>query len=342
MKKQFFIIALLCFFTNVFAEPVRQMVFFGDSLTDNGNLYAASHQVMPKSPPYYLGRFSNGPVWADKVSEYFQNKYQIQSENFAVGGATVIFRRPREGALPYYLKKEVSSYLSLSSFPERLQTLYFFWIGGNDYMDEKKESPEELVKNVVNEMVIQIRSIITNGGKRFVIMDLPDFEKTPFGQASDQAKRDRMRTLCELNHVALKTAIDKLKLEYPDFQFILVDIYSLFNDMVANINYYNEKYGVHIVNLNEACWKGGYTLTSKKIADKMTANVAAIPELQSILQSQSLQEAYQVGQLSVTGATSCENPNEFLFWDNVHPTAISHEIISKIMIEKLESENVLL
>ena len=105
MKKQFFLILLLCFFSNVFAEPVQQIIFFGDSLTDDGNLYEASYKIMPKSPTYYLGRFSNGPVWAEKVSEYLQNKYQIQSENFAVGGATVIFSQTQRRRFTLLFKK---------------------------------------------------------------------------------------------------------------------------------------------------------------------------------------------------------------------------------------------
>ena len=342
MKKQFFLILLLCFFSNVFAEPVQQIIFFGDSLTDDGNLYEASYKIMPKSPPYYLGRFSNGPVWAEKVSEYLQNKYQIQSENFAVGGATVIFRRPREGALPYYLKKEINSYLSHSSYPDRLQTLFFFWIGGNDYMDEKKESPEELVNNVVNEIVLQIRNVITNGGKRFVILDLPDFSKTPFAQSLDSSMRERLRKLSELNHTSLKVAVNQLKLEYPDFKFILIDIYSLFNDMSENIDFYNTKYGTHVVNLTESCWNGGYTLKEQKLRDRLAIDFGTPSEREAILQSQSLLEAYKVGHFSAFDATPCANPDGYLFWDKVHPTAVSHQIIGDIIIETLESASAFL
>ena len=43
------------------------MESIGDSLTDVGNAYLGSAGAYPPSPPYWQGRFSNGPVWV----EYF-------------------------------------------------------------------------------------------------------------------------------------------------------------------------------------------------------------------------------------------------------------------------------
>jgi len=45
------------------AQTYGRLVVFGDSLSDNGNLYAISGQ--PTSPPYFQGRFSNGPVFTE-------------------------------------------------------------------------------------------------------------------------------------------------------------------------------------------------------------------------------------------------------------------------------------
>ena len=47
------------------AQTYNRLVVFGDSLSDNGNLYAATGGTTPTSPPYYQGRFSNGPVFTE-------------------------------------------------------------------------------------------------------------------------------------------------------------------------------------------------------------------------------------------------------------------------------------
>ncbi len=66
-----------------FAAPVdavySSFFVFGDSLSDDGNLFASAGQP---PAPYFDGRFSNGPVWAEAVADRF-----AISENFAFGGA---------------------------------------------------------------------------------------------------------------------------------------------------------------------------------------------------------------------------------------------------------------
>jgi outer membrane lipase/esterase len=41
--------------------------FFGDSLSDTGNIYAFTGFTQP-TPPYFNGRFSNGPVWVEYLA----------------------------------------------------------------------------------------------------------------------------------------------------------------------------------------------------------------------------------------------------------------------------------
>ena len=83
MKKIAAFLLLLLSVTNSYAMAFDQIVFFGDSLSDNGNLYKLFYKILPKSPPYYNGRFSNGPTWAEDVGTYYNEnnkvRYKIQS-----------------------------------------------------------------------------------------------------------------------------------------------------------------------------------------------------------------------------------------------------------------------
>src|ERR1700693_2489301 len=64
------------------ASSFSSVVVYGDSLSDNGNLYSLIGY--PPSPPYYMGRFSNGPVIAEQLAAYLGAPLY----DFAVGGAT--------------------------------------------------------------------------------------------------------------------------------------------------------------------------------------------------------------------------------------------------------------
>ena len=51
---------VVCVSTAIQAATIfSELVVFGDSLSDTGNLYAASGGF-PPSPPYFDGNFSNG------------------------------------------------------------------------------------------------------------------------------------------------------------------------------------------------------------------------------------------------------------------------------------------
>src|SRR5437588_8056906 len=62
------------------ADKYRRLVVFGDSLSDNGNLFALTG--FPPAP-YYMGRFSNGPVWVEDLAQYLD----VPLDDYAFGGA---------------------------------------------------------------------------------------------------------------------------------------------------------------------------------------------------------------------------------------------------------------
>lgn len=72
----------------VSAAPVSSIVVFGDSLSDGGNAYALTGGAFP--PPPYAQRFSNGPVAVERLAANLGlalTPSLLGGTNYAVGGA---------------------------------------------------------------------------------------------------------------------------------------------------------------------------------------------------------------------------------------------------------------
>ena len=81
-------------FQNTIMPQVSNLLAFGDSLSDMGNAKDSILNV-PDVPPYWQGRFSNGPVWLEYVSEAYGLTTTVgslseQGDNRAFGGAQTV------------------------------------------------------------------------------------------------------------------------------------------------------------------------------------------------------------------------------------------------------------
>ena len=65
------------------ADSFSSVIVYGDSLSDNGNLYQATGGLVP-APPYVNGEFSNGPVAVQQLATLLNTPLL----DFAYGGAT--------------------------------------------------------------------------------------------------------------------------------------------------------------------------------------------------------------------------------------------------------------
>ena len=74
---------LLCLWHLVELEPLpfETVISFGDWITDTGNVYQLTNHSWPLVPPYYRGRFSDGPVSIERLGV-------TNLHNYAHGGAT--------------------------------------------------------------------------------------------------------------------------------------------------------------------------------------------------------------------------------------------------------------
>ena len=346
MIKKIFCFAILLFaLTNAQANPIKKIVFFGDSLTDNGNLHTVL-SFMPKSPPYYAGRFSNGPVWSDTMAQYFQNKYAIESSNYAVGGATVELLNPFEGNLPYVLSQEVDRYLFNTMFKSRDDTLFVIWIGANDYTGGRT-SVAKATDKVIKKMSETLNRLIEHGGQYFLILNLPDLAKTPYAKTISFS--ENIRELSKEHNGKLLKLISTLKKDKPLVHITYFDIGAVFSDIINNTEKYNKEYHKNFKTLDVSCWTGGYRELENNTANDMETLKTKLQKTMSLpiekskqiadnlarhmLKDTALLTVYEVEQLAAMGVTPCEHPDEYLFWDKVHPTTDTHDVIAQLIVK---------
>jgi phospholipase/lecithinase/hemolysin len=339
--KKIVVIFLFFFCTNVFAEPIKQVVFFGDSLSDDGNLYSYL-KILPKSPPYFLGRFSNGPTWAEHIGDYYYKKSYAAYSNYSYGGATAILHHLRTDSFvaPVILSEEIESYLLRTKNKDRSHTLFGLWIGANDYLYERTENINKLTDKVVAKMMWAVSTILDNGGKRFFILNLPDLSQIPF--AHNNHMEERLGIISQLHNEKLAEAVKTLQQQYPDVDIMYVDIYSIFLDILKHPDVYNKKYGTHVTNITDSCWLGDMIGRDKSFivkalienkVDKVLDKKIDVDTLSDmILASPSLHYAFSQND----NLEPCVDPDNYLFWDDMHPTAVIHGVLGSIMIEALD------
>src|ERR1700753_1407706 len=175
---------LLCFCASLRADPfpADHMVIFGDSLSDNGNLYTITH--LPVPPTYDLGRSTDGPttypastisgLWEEQLAPSLAlavpqpDLVNTANLNFAFAGAeTGTLANSATG--PYGMAAQVQQYLDEK--PANIATaLYVFWGGTNDVFDYP--DPVSAEKTAISNISNQIASAAQAGGRYFVWLNL--------------------------------------------------------------------------------------------------------------------------------------------------------------------------
>jgi phospholipase/lecithinase/hemolysin len=158
------------------ADPITQIVVFGDSLSDTGNSF--NKIGMPPSP-YYNGRWSNGPVWVERLATNLGVPVPTPSEqggtNYAYGYATTGTGLSPQGTPNVGM--QVNTYLGKNT--PNAQQLFVLWAGANDVFNGQT-NPVTSVGNLAG----YISTLATAGAKQFLVPNYPDLSQTPYGNAN--------------------------------------------------------------------------------------------------------------------------------------------------------------
>lgn len=334
MKKILGLVFALCCsgFSYADNKHFASMVVFGDSLSDNGNLYKFLWQSMPASPPYHLGHFSNGVLWAEQLySSYFPADYTEGLQNYAVGGAGAVLSYKQN--LPYTLSMELDNYLYWHSPGKKENALFTVWIGGNNYLNAPA-NVEYITSAVVNAISGGVERLISAGGTKFFIPNLPDLSQTPY--VIERGTQKLVRQLVQVHNSKLASSLEILKNKYPAVTFVTFDVYSFFNHALEHAN------DLGLLHSNEPCYLGGYWgwLRSQQPNDTLLKGYLTqlnthftLSNWEFIKNNPQLKEAVATSYIyqllpkkNQLAALQCE---DYVFWDKIHPTTKAYSFIAQ-------------
>jgi phospholipase/lecithinase/hemolysin len=245
------LLAALSFSPAVWAASYSAVVVYGDSLSDNGNLYAATIAanlpLFPPSPPYFSGRLSNGPVAVEQVATRL-NKPLL---DFAWIGATTGQGNLADGGTvtqtgTRFVPGMNSAYAqTIANFtPYVADGLFIVWGGPNDL-----EAPSSLdngvasaiiTRAVQNEVAI-ITDMHSRGVNTILAPGMPDLGLTP----KYAANAVLATAFSDGFNLALQSALAALS-----FPVLTFDTTALMRSIVANPSDYG------FTNVTAPCFNG--------------------------------------------------------------------------------------
>lgn len=285
----------LLFSMVVFAEPLNKMVVFGDSLSDNGNLYEYMKRQLPLSPPYYQGRFTNGPVWVELLMKYYYPKNSDKHLfDYAFGGAGVLDDDDDDGV--FTLRREMDSYFLANDNKADARSMYVIWIGSNNYI-AVPDDVEQSLTDVSTGIQHALQRLVDKGAKHIMLVNAPDLGSIP--AARDFGAVEELTYLSEQHNLRLEKLMVQFQKAYPSVQWIFLDVNTVMKDIIKHPGNY------------------GFTNTTDTCYEEVTHHFS--PKANQVLELVASVKAKN-------NANACDG---YLFFDPVHPSAPVHQLMAE-------------
>ena len=193
---------------------ISRLVVFGDSLSDNGNLFRL---IGFPPPPYWRGHFSNGPNYAEDLARWLH----VPLIDRAFGGADA---SDSFTPLPINLPSQVAGYVThLKGHAPPPGTTALINIGSNDYETLLSNLPHDpatitaFIADVVHSISQAIDALTKAGVGKIILFTLPDLAITPDVRSLGPALVAAAHQLVSLNNAALaEMAASHLNVETVD------------------------------------------------------------------------------------------------------------------------------
>ena len=192
---------------------------------------------MPRRPPpYYQGRFSNGPIWVEHVASALglpMLPSLAGGTDYAVGGAEVTSAVSTvQGTIPS-VPEQVEEYLQAHGGKADPKALYILEGGGNDILNATGGSANALGLKIATGLAGSELILRQSGAKYFAIPDLLNVALLPAGQANatfaaqaTQATNQDLNTLLRWEQLLEGVSI------------LRIDVFSLLQSVAADATHY--------------------------------------------------------------------------------------------------------
>ncbi len=170
-----------------------RLFFLGDSITDAGRL----PEPFRPDPPYVDGRFTNGLVYAQVLTQ----ELNVPSTNFAYGGAKALPSGPEQ--LLIGLNAQVTEFETRYLFGAPSGSAASIFIGGNDYHDADPTDPT-IVGRVLDSIDDAAVRLARKGVGELVLFNLPLSLQTPRGIALPEAERAAEDAMISAHNAGLR------------------------------------------------------------------------------------------------------------------------------------------
>ncbi|WP_028466913.1 autotransporter domain-containing protein [Nisaea denitrificans] len=324
--------ATLCFAAAASADD--RYIFLGDSLVDNQNSFIATGlitptNVIPRTPPYYQGRFSNGPNWTDRLAPtqlYYMDYYFSNPDcattnasnglaslcgsttnpgaqdgvslSFAFGGAkagTEDLPSAAPGLLSVF--DDLTAYNTSGVVANTSGATFAILTGGNDYTNyvigaNPGVSEQGIVDQTLGNIQTGIERASTLGARRVIVLNLFDLDRVPTLVTDFTADQLAQSGRLSASHNAGMPTMLQTARTNTGLEIVLVDLDALYDDIDAQPSLY------------------GFTNTTGSCITNNVAN----------------------GQ-----CPDAASENATLYWDGQHPTTAAHGYIAELVTATLQA-----
>ncbi|MFK2905962.1 autotransporter domain-containing protein [Dyella ginsengisoli] len=281
------------------ATDFSQVVVFGDSLSDAGNIsLATAPQIQPPL------RFTTNPgkTAAELVADGIGHPITASlagGTDFAWGGAGLVNNVAAVPTLP----QQLGMYLTATGGQADPNALYQVWGGANDifYLTGTSTDSTVLATGTANAAITEVGmlgQLKAAGANYVVVYNLPDLGKTPSAAAQGAAASAGATQLAVLYNSTLSSGLSQLSSQ--GLNVVPVNTYGLINEVVANPAAF------------------GFSNVTDAACGLAASSVQCGPA------GSGLPYTYAAG-----------TDESYLFADGVHPTTAAHRLLSQVVLAEL-------